>query len=611
MKANLTLAFTLLLLAFTGIPHRDVKGVVTNAANQPLYGVTIQTPDGAITTSSDQDGKYAIHVPAGTRYLLFSLPEYQPRREAVAQDTLALHVILKKSPALLYDRLASAPAKPERAVTISTPIQNSPLYGRTFQNTERYQAVQESNFRLSTAEPLSTFSIDVDRASYSNVRRFLNLGKLPPEDAVRVEEMINYFEYDYPQPAGPHPISVHTELTESPWNKGLQLLHVGIRAKSIETDHLPASNLVFLIDVSGSMSDENKLPLVKQAFALLTNQLRAQDKVSIVVYAGAAGTVLPPTSGNEKMKIREALNQLEAGGSTAGEEGISLAYDLAEKHFVKNGNNRVILATDGDFNVGAMSESELQRLIERKRQDGIFLSVLGFGMNNYKDSMMEILADKGNGNYAYIDNMQEARKQLVGEFGGTLFTVAKDVKIQIEFNPHFVQAYRLIGYENRALQNEDFQNDQKDAGEMGSGHTVTAIYEIVPAGVQSSYIKPGTALRYQGGQAVANARDEFMHVKVRYKKPDDSKSMLLEVPVKTKPKAFAECSADVRFAASVAEFGLLLRHSEFRGSASYQDAAAHAQSALGNDKEGYRSELVRLIRIAEGLDHGTQAARRD
>ena len=361
---------------------------------------------------------------------------------------------------------------------------------------EEYKAEKEIGFKATDKDPQTTFSIDVDRAAYTNVRRFImQNGQLPPKDAVRIEEMINYFDYNYAQPKGKDPINIETEISDSPWNKGLKILHIGLQAKTIPTDNLPASNLVFLIDVSGSMSDPNKLPLVKTAFKLLTDQLREKDKVAIVVYAGAAGLVLPPTSGKEKNKIKDALDNLSAGGSTAGGAGIELAYKTAFENFVKDGNNRVILATDGDFNVGVSSNDDLEKLVENKRKSGIFLSVLGFGMGNYKDSKMEILSDKGNGNYAYIDNLLEAEKVFVKEFGGTLFTVAKDVKLQLEFNPKYVKAYRLIGYENRVLANEDFKNDAKDAGEMGSGHTVTAIYEIIPAGVESAFLPD--KLKYQ------------------------------------------------------------------------------------------------------------------
>ena len=436
----------------------------------------------------------------------------------------------------------------------------------------------------------------------------LNDGLMPPKDAVRIEEMINYFDYDYPQPTAESkdPVTINTEYTDSPWNPGFKLMKIGIQARKIATDKLPASNLVFLIDVSGSMQDPNKLPLLKKGFNLLIDQLREQDKVSIVVYAGAAGMILPPTSGGEKSKIKDALEKLEAGGSTAGGEGIKLAYKMAEENLMKDGNNRVILASDGDFNVGVSSEEDLKKLIEQKREKGVFLSVLGFGMGNYKDNKMELLADKGNGNYAYIDNLQEAQKVFVSEFGGTLFTVAKDVKLQLEFNPQFVFAYRLIGYENRLLKNEDFNDDKKDAGDMGSGHTVTAIYEIIPVGTKSQYLKSIDKLKYQKSnekpmEMVGNS-DEVLTVKLRYKTPEGNNSELIEKAVKNETKSFENTSENFRFSASVAEFGLILRGSEFKGNASYDHVLETAKKAKGLDDEGYRSEFIRITKIANLLD---------
>ena len=380
---------------------------------------------------------------------------------------------VKKDKGSVYAPMAAAMASESKA--------NFKRYNNNF-NTEGYAPVNENGYKNVKNNPLSTFSIDVDNASYSNIRRFINSGTLPPADAVRIEEMINYFKYDYPEPRGEHPFSVFTELAICPWNRNHQLLQVGLRGKSIDKTSLPPSNLVFLIDVSGSMNYPNKLPLLKSAFGLLVNELRPQDHVAIVVYAGAAGLVLESTPGNRKELIMSAIDNLEAGGSTAGGAGLKLAYNEAEKNFVKGGNNRIILATDGDFNVGESSNGGMERLVEEKRDLGVFITVLGFGMGNIKDDKMEIIADKGNGNYSYIDNLQEARRVLVSEFGGTLFTIAKDVKFQLEFNPAKVESYRLIGYENRLLNDEDFNDDTKDAGEMGSGHMVTALYEIVPAG---------------------------------------------------------------------------------------------------------------------------------
>ncbi len=467
-------------------------------------------------------------------------------------------------------------------------------------NTEQYDYQPENEFRNALRVPLSTFSIDVDVASYANTRRFLNSGHIPPIDAVRIEELINYFTYNYKEPNGEHPIAIHTEMAECPWNKKHNILKVGLQAKKIAIKNLPPSNLTFLLDVSGSMMSANKLPLLKSALGLLVNQLRPEDKVAIVVYAGAAGLVLPPTHGNDKQKILNAINQLRAGGSTAGGAGIKLAYQVAKEGFEPNGNNRVILATDGDFNIGVSSDGELVRMIEAKRETGIYLTVLGFGTGNLKDSKMEKLADKGNGNYAYIDNIMEAKKVLVSEMGGTLFTVAKDVKIQIEFNPARVKSYKLIGYENRMLKDKDFNDDKKDAGEIGSGHTVTALYEIVPASEDGSApaIDP---LKYQDSNLKA-AGNELLTLKVRYKYPLSSSSSLLKVEVLDKKRKFENASNDFKFASSVAMFGMLLKHSEFKGEASYSLSASIARSAKGNDNEGYRSEFIRLVELAQELD---------
>ena len=359
------------------------------------------------------------------------------------------------------------------------------------------------------------------------------MGQRPPADAIRIEEVVNYFNYEYPQPTSEHPFEVITEVSDCPWNSDNRLLHVGMQGKKIPMENLPASNLVFLIDVSGSMNSPNKLPLLQSSFKLLVDQLREKDRVALVVYAGAAGVVLPSTHGLNKQKIKQAINQLSAGGSTAGGAGIQLAYGIAQQNFVEGGNNRVILATDGDFNVGTSSDSELVRLIEKKRESGVFLTVLGFGMGNYKDNKMQQLANKGNGNHAYIDNISEAKKVLVNEFGGTLFTIAKDVKFQIEFNPTKVQGYRLIGYENRMLAKEDFNDDKKDAGELGSGHTVTALYEIIPVGTKSEYLASVDDLKYQTNKISKSAKqnDELLTIKLRYKKPDGKKSQLIEKPL--------------------------------------------------------------------------------
>jgi Ca-activated chloride channel homolog len=470
-------------------------------------------------------------------------------------------------------------------------------------NTEAYSVVNENRFLAAGANPLSTFSIDVDAASYSNVRRFLSEGTLPPKDAVRLEEMVNYFPYRYADRTGRHPFAVATEVAPCPWQPGHRLVRIGLQARRVPTQDLPPSNLVFLIDVSGSMMSPDKLPLVQQAFRALVRELRPQDRVAIVVYAGAAGLVLPSTSGAEKATILAAIDQLQAGGSTAGGAGIRLAYDVAREHFDREGNNRVILATDGDFNVGVSSDAEMVRLVEKRREEGTFLTVLGFGTGNLKDSKMEQMADKGNGHYAYIDSFREAQKVFVQEFGGTLFTVAKDVKIQVEFNPARVQSYRLLGYENRLLAREDFADDRKDAGELGSGHSVTALYEVVPVGATPVAIVDDS-LTYQEVSLRPGARhsSELLTVRLRYKDPQGSTSRLLETPVADRGRGAA--SEDMRFASAVAEFALLLRDSEHRGNASYAQVLALARGARGEDEQGYRGEFIGLVETARTLGGG-------
>lgn len=465
----------------------------------------------------------------------------------------------------------------------------------TVSSSEEYQTIYDNKFQNAQDTPLSTFSIDVDTASYSNLRRFINSGKLPPVDAVRTEEMINYFTYDYPQPRGEQPFAVTTEMGDCPWQPQHKVVMIGLQGRNIPASELPPSNLVFLIDVSGSMSGEKRLPLLKTTFKMLVKQLREQDQVSIVVYAGQAGVVLEPTAGSEKAKITAAIDKLTAGGSTAGGEGIQLAYKIAKEHFIKDGNNRVILATDGDFNVGVSSEGELTKLIEERRADGISLSVLGFGMGNTKDNKMEILTDKGNGNYAYIDNVLEAKKSMVSQLAGTLYTIANDVKLQVEFNPAKVKSYRLIGYENRVLDKADFNNDQKDAGEMGAGHSVTALYEIVPVGVPEVGGKVDP-LVYQQSKLVPS--DELLQVKIRYKKPTADASLLVTTSMKEgDPQSIL--SENYRFATAVAEYAMLLRNSEYKGQASYQQVVERARVAKGNDPEGYRAEFIKLVECSQ------------
>lgn len=468
-------------------------------------------------------------------------------------------------------------------------------------NTEEYDKIIENPFKNVKQEPLSTFSIDVDNASYSNIRRYINGGQLPPPNAVRIEEMINYFDYDYPDAKGEHPFSIITEMGECPWNAQHKLVHIGLQGKKLNYRDLKPSNLVFLVDASGSMADANKLPLLKKSLKLLLDGLNRNDKIAIVAYAGAAGLVLPSTPATEKNKILSALNELEAGGSTAGGEGIELAYQIAKENFIQGGNNRVILATDGDFNVGVSSDIELVNLIEQKRKEDIYVTICGFGMGNYKDGKMEKIADKGNGNYFYIDNISEAKKVFVTEMRANLFTIAKDVKLQIEFNPTQVRAYRLIGYENRTMANEDFDDDTKDAGELGAGHTVTALYEIVPVNSNSEVASNNKDLKYQETVIKNNSENkgEWMTIKFRYKPIKSDVSKLLQHTVRDEKSIFSQSSNNYRFSAAVAGFGLLLRNSQYKGNLEYDKIIAMAKAAKGTDEEGYRAEFIRLVENAK------------
>jgi Ca-activated chloride channel family protein len=475
---------------------------------------------------------------------------------------------------------------------------------------ESYAEIDENPFLDAARAPLSTFSIDVDTASYSNTRRFLNEGQLPPRDAVRIEELVNYFSYDYPQPDGQTPFSVTAEVAECPWNTQHKLVHIGLQGKRLAQEDLPPANLVFLIDVSGSMNEPDKLPLVKSSLRTLANQLTSRDRVAVVVYAGASGLVLPSTPGDQRGEIVSAVERLQAGGSTNGGSGIRLAYSVAEQNFIRGGTNRVVLATDGDFNVGLTSDTDLVNLIEEKRRGGVFLSVLGFGTGNLNDSMMEKLADKGNGNYAYIDTEAEARKALGEQVAGTLAAIAKDVKIQVEFNPRLVAGYRLIGYENRLLADKDFNDDTKDAGEIGAGHTVTALYEVVPAGQKLE--NPGVdELKYSRPAETtqgANA-SELLTVKLRYKEPEGETSRPLSVGVPDRQASYRNASDNFKFAAAVAEFGLLLRDSRYKGQSSYENAAQLARASAGADLNGRRAEFVGLVEAAGRLAPRETAAR--
>lgn len=462
-------------------------------------------------------------------------------------------------------------------------------------NTEEYSAITENSFQSVTANPLSTFSADVDTASYSNLRRIIRDGGSIPQDAVRIEEMINYFHYNYPEPQAGEPFSVTTEIAECPWNPDTKLMMVGMKAKDIDMQERKPMNLVFLIDVSGSMYSADKLPLVQKAFCMLTEELNENDRVSIVTYAGADRVELEGAAGNEGIRIREAIEMLEAGGSTAGAAGINTAYDIAQKYFIEGGNNRIILATDGDLNVGITSEAELKKLVEKQRKKGVFLSVLGFGTGNIKDNKMETLADNGNGNYAYIDSENEAKRVLVEEMGGTLETVAKDVKFQVEFNPAYIKGYRLIGYENRMLSAEDFADDTKDAGEIGAGHTVTALYEI--ADLNSTMEFAASDLKYSEGAASGTENGEYCTVSVRYKEPDGDESTLLTYPVAE--SAYRQVMSDnMRFASAVAAFGLVLRDSEYKGTAT-KDTVLGMVTENDTANDQYKQEFVELVKAAQ------------
>ena len=597
-----------IMTSFTQI--RIITGKVTDSSGSPMPGVAVTVKRTMRGTVTDNGGQYTIELKQGDEYLQYSMIGFTTVTERI-RDRTRIDVVMHEEKLALDEVVVigygSHKEKASESRSMYAPAMayagdGFARYNRNF-NTEGYAATTENGFRSVRSNPLSTFSIDVDNASYSNIRRFLNNGALPPPEAVRVEEMINFFRYEYPEPEGIHPFSVSSELTVCPWNRKHQLFLVGLKGRSIDKSVLPQSNLVFLLDVSGSMNSPEKLPLLKSALGLLVNELRPQDRVAIVVYAGAAGLVLESTPGNRKDDIMNAIANLEAGGSTAGGAGLRLAYSTASENFIKGGNNRIILATDGDFNVGESSNGGMERLVEENRDRGIFMTVLGFGTGNIKDDKMEIIADKGNGNYSYIDNLQEARRVLVKEFGGTLFTIARDVKFQIEFNPAKVQSYRLIGYENRLLNEEDFNDDRKDAGEMGSGHNVTALYELVPAGSEDETpaVDP---LKYQANPVTKSGKiptDEFLTIKIRYKKPEGSVSILLEKPVRDYESNLNYASSNLKFAASVAEFGMILRNSEFKGSSSVEEAVRLAKSSREPDNEGYRSEFIRLMELARDL----------
>ncbi|MGE8292246.1 MAG: YfbK domain-containing protein [Sphingobacterium sp.] len=606
-----------MLLSFGGYAGQqyEVKGKVTDATRKlALSGVVVTNMQTNERQSTDRDGNYQIKVTTGRTTLEFSYFGYITQRVEVKRKS-KVDVAMVKDTHTLDEVVVMGYGKVAKRNTAYIANASTALAGQTQglyirggympdQNQESYQKIKENKFINPMKEPLSTFAADVDAASYSNVRRFINAGSLPDKDAVRVEEMINYFQYQVAGPKNGEPVNIVTELTKAPWNNAHQLMRVTLKAKDIPTDKLKASNLVFLIDVSGSMMGPGRLPLVKSSLKMLVDQLRDIDRVAIVTYAGSAGVKLESTSGSQKMKIKTAIDELEAGGSTAGAAGIKKAYEIARQNLVKGGNNRIILASDGDFNVGESSDESMEELIGKESKSGVFLTVLGYGMGNLKDSKMEILADKGHGNYAYIDNISEARKAMVTEFGGTLFTVAKDVKIQVEFNPNYVQAYRLVGYENRLLEAEDFNNDQKMGGDMGVGHVVTALYEIVPVGVNSTMVGTVDPLKYQQNSTkniAIKGNGELATVKFRYKEPDGDKSKLQQQVVLAKVTDLNKVSEDLRFATAVAELGMLLRDSDFKQQANFDSLIARAKTAKGADDEGYRAEFIRMAENARDL----------
>jgi Ca-activated chloride channel family protein len=608
----------------------SVEGRVRDESGAPLASAQVFVVGTALSAVTDKAGAYRFPaVPEGKVEIRAAFIGYKSSQATIwvrAGRTTTHNFTLEAAAVQLEEALVvtGAPAADAASVGAAAPRKSAGIslgkvekkhdgyaepwrHQREPGNTEAYALINENRFLGAATNPLSTFSIDVDAASYSNVRRFLSQGALPPADAVRLEELVNYFPYTYPDRTGAHPFAVTTDVGHCPWDPEHRLVRIGLQAKRVATRDLPPSNLVFLIDVSGSMQSEDKLPLVKQAFRALVQELRPQDRVAIVVYAGAAGLVLPSTPGNEKSAILAAIERLEAGGSTAGGAGLRLAYDVARENHLPEGNNRLILASDGDFNVGVSSDAEMIRLVETRREEGTFLTVLGFGTGNLKDTKMEQMANKGNGHYAYIDNFREAHKVFVREFGGTLFTVAKDVKIQVEFNPAKVQSYRLLGYENRVLAKEDFADDRKDAGELGAGHTVTALYEIVPVGARPVALS-GDSLAYQqvSLRPSAHRTPELMTVQLRYKLPNATRSRLLSTTVVDAGRSGG--STDQRFASAVAAFALVLRNSEHKGAATYDLVLALARDAQGEDSEGYRGEFISMVERARALSAGGDTA---
>ncbi len=632
VKKSLFIFFMLILMgAITSSARSEatgiIEGVIKSSDGELLPGILITLKSRALpvkklTTVSNEDGFYRFSgLPVGKYRLKFELEgmgtvikkgvilkagERLNVNAVLSLKTIQETIVVEgKAPminrssatrtySMSFNRIPASHASRSRKITRSAPVENF--------NTEAYSPIVENDFRQVNADPVSTFSIDVDTASYSNVRRMVENDQKPPEDAVRIEELINYFNYQYPDPKGEHPFSIVTEISECPWNQKNQLIHIGLQGKKINYRELQASNIVFLIDTSGSMNYQNKLPLLKRSFKLLVKSLDDRDRIAIVVYAGSAGLILPSTSIRERDKIFDSLDMLRAGGSTAGGAGIELAYKIAKENFIPGGNNRVILATDGDFNVGMSATGSLVRMIEKKRKDNIFLTICGFGMGNYKDDRMEAISNAGNGNYYYIDDIMEAKKVFVKELRATLFTIAKDVKIQVEFNPTLVKSYRLVGYENRLLNKADFDDDKKDAAELGAGHTVTALYEIERMGKTGK--KRPTDLKYQhlvlnDNPAYAN---ELMTLKLRYKKPKGSKSILISKVLKNKSVSLKRSSDNYKFSAAVAAFGQVMRDSKYKGSIDLKGIIQLAKRGKGKDEDGYRAEFIKLVERTQLLE---------
>ncbi|MBN1780623.1 von Willebrand factor type A domain-containing protein [bacterium] len=632
MKRICMILLFLPVLAWAGKTGFIAGNITENSTGDPIPGCNIILEGTKLGAASGMNGDYLIqNVPPGKYTLIASALGYEQVQRmnvnvkkndttrvnfqmvagALPDEVVALHTEKTDSE---NDVFSMAPQTVQMQAGVLSKAQGAPgqaphrMLGFTAAeagtdwNTEEYDRINESGFLEVLKNPMSTFAADVDAASYANARRFIMMDRLPMKDVVRSEEFINYFDYDYPQPKQDHPLSINIEYGKCPWNQAHHLVHIGLRGKSLNREEAKPSNLVFLIDVSGSMDHPKKLPLLQKAFNLLADQLQEKDRVAIVVYASATGLVLPSTPGSEKQTIKDAINRLEAGGSTAGGAGIKLAYEVAKENRIKGGNNRVILATDGDFNVGISSTAELTRFIEEKRDEGIFLTVLGFGMGNYKDHRLQELADRGNGNHAYIDNIMEAKKVLVHEITATLFTIAKDVKIQVEFNPAKIASYRLIGYENRKLADKDFEDDTKDAGEIGAGHTVTALYEVIPADPDKD--TETMDLKYQTTQIKKDAEksDEVLTVRIRYKPPDGDTSLEFSKVLKRGPEDPGQLSDNFRFSAAVAEFAMILRDSEFRADSELDQVRALAKSAMGRDPYGYRAEFLQLVGRVEMLN---------